>query len=238
MVAADRASQIIAKVPDPDDDRIDSIRITLAAVLISADQDAEALGLLETARAHSVHQLGEASPIIATIDSNLSTIYNARGEHDRALAALRSALAIDEKLVGADALDVANVHYNLAATYRYKKDYAAARTSAERAIAILAAKSLGSDRHRIALTMAAGCANELHDFAGALELTATALGFPKPAESPETTAWAQLERARALIGAKRGAEARPLLTAARTAYGNLDMTQRVHQIDDLLRQAH
>jgi len=238
MAAAERASQIIAKVPDPDDERIDSIRVTLAAVLISADQDSEASGLLETARAHSVRQLGEASPIIATIDSNLSMIYNSRGEHDRAIAALKSALAIDEKLVGVDALDVANVHYNLAATYRYKKDYAAARASAERAIAILAAKSLGSDRHRIALTMAASTANELHDFAGALELTATALGFPKPAESPETTAWTQLERARALIGVHRGADARPLLTAARTAYSNLEMTERVRQADDLLRQAH
>lgn len=39
------------------------------------------------------------------------------------------------------------------------------------------------------------------------------------------------------IGARRGAEARPLLTAARAAYAELEMTERVRQADDLLRVA-
>ncbi|HEY6173030.1 MAG TPA: hypothetical protein VIX73_01255, partial [Kofleriaceae bacterium] len=99
-------------------------------------------------------------------------------------------------------------------------------------------RSPGSDRHRTALTMAASIANESHDYARALELTAASLGFAKPAESAQTAAWAQLERARALIGLHRGAEARPLLATARASYAGLDMAERVHQADELLRLAH
>ncbi|HEU4730924.1 MAG TPA: serine/threonine-protein kinase, partial [Kofleriaceae bacterium] len=51
LAAAKRATEIIGHLADPADDRIDPIRVNLAAVLIGANQDDEALGLLETARA-------------------------------------------------------------------------------------------------------------------------------------------------------------------------------------------
>ena len=70
----------------------------------------------------------------------------------------------------------------------------------------------------------------------ATALTAAALGFPQPAESPQTPAWTQLERARALVGVHRPAEARPLLVAARKAYAELNMSPRVRQVDELLAQ--
>jgi tetratricopeptide (TPR) repeat protein len=171
---------------------------------------------------------------VAGIDANLATIYNGKGEHDRAIAALRSALAIDERLLGPDHLEVANVQYNLAASYRYQRDYPAAIASARRAAEIYRARTPGSDRHRLALTMAAMAANEARDHAQALALSDAALGFPAPAESPQTPAWARLERARALIGLHRPAEARPLLEAARAAYAELDMAERVRQADELL----
>jgi hypothetical protein len=82
--------------------------------------------------------------------------------------------------------------------------------------------------------MIAMTANESGDFAQALAVTQTVLGFTKPPESPQTLAWPQLERARALIALHRPAEARPLLVAARAAYAGLNMTQRVQQIDDML----
>ncbi|HEY0483314.1 MAG TPA: tetratricopeptide repeat-containing protein kinase family protein, partial [Kofleriaceae bacterium] len=236
MQAADRAAAIIDHVVDPDDDRIDPIRLTLAGVLIGANQDDQALDLLDTARAHSVQRLGETSAIVASIDTNLATIYAARGEHDRALAALGSALAIDEKRLGPDRLEVATVLYNLAASHRARHDYPAAIAAARRAAAIYQARSPGSDRHRLALTMAALAANDARDFPQALALTAAALGFPRPAESPQTPAWAQLERARALIGIHRSADARPLLVAARKAYAELAMAPRVRQVDELLAQ--
>jgi tetratricopeptide (TPR) repeat protein len=214
--------------------------MTLAAVLIAANQDTqgdnEAFGLLQVAREHAVRRLGETSTLVAGIDSNLATIYVTRHEYDRALAALRSALAIDEKLLGADRLEVAGVLYNLASAYRSKHDPAPAIASARRAAAIYAARSPGSDRHRLALTLAAAAANDSRDFATGLELTAAALGFDRHAESARTTAWAQLERARALIGAGRAGEARPLLGAARAAYAGLHMRERVQQADDLLAQ--
>jgi hypothetical protein len=77
-------------------------------------------------------------------------------------------------------------------------------------------------------------ANDAGDFAQALPLTATVLGFAQPAESPQIVAWAQLERARSLIGLGRAAEARPLLVTARATYAGLNMTPRVAEIDALL----
>jgi tetratricopeptide (TPR) repeat protein/predicted Ser/Thr protein kinase len=232
--AAERAAQIISHLADPDDDRVDAIRVNLAAVLISANQDDEAFGLLEVARANNVKRLGETSAAVANIDSNLATIYNARGQYDRAVAALTSALATNEKVVGAGSVEVADVLYNLAVSYNHKRDHAAALTAAQRAAQIQGARSPGSDRHRKALTLAASIANEAGDFSQALAITTTALGFVKPAESAQTAAWAQLERARSLIGLHRGAEARPLLIDARAAFAGLNMSARVQQIDELL----
>jgi tetratricopeptide (TPR) repeat protein len=232
--AAERAAQIISHLADPDDDRVDAIRVNLAAVLISANQDDEACGLLDTARANTVKRLGETSAAVANIDSNLATIYNARGEYDRAIAALTSALATSEKVSGSASVEVADVLYNLAVSYNHKRDRSAALTAAQRAAQIRGVRSPGSDRHRTALTLAASVANDSGDHAQALAITATALGFVKPAESPQTAAWAQLERARALIGLHRGDEARSLLVSARAAYAELKMTARVQQIDELL----
>jgi hypothetical protein len=82
--------------------------------------------------------------------------------------------------------------------------------------------------------MAALGANEAHDYAQALALTATVLGFPQRTETPQTLAWAQLERARALIAVGRAGEARPLVVDSRARYAGLNMTQRVQQCDDLL----
>jgi tetratricopeptide (TPR) repeat protein len=232
--AAARAAKIIDNLADPDDDRVDPVRVNLAAVLLAANQDVEARGLLETARANNVKRFGEANTIVANIDANLAMIYSAKGEDDRAIAALRSALAVDEKLIGADQVEIADIFYNLAATYRSKHDYLGAITAARRAAQIFGAKSPGSDRHRLALTMAAVAANDAGDFAQALALTQAALGFTQPAEAPQTLAWAQLERARALIGVHRAAEARPLLVAARARYAESHMTERVEQVEALL----
>jgi tetratricopeptide (TPR) repeat protein len=232
--AAEHAARIINNLADPDDDRVDPIRVNLAAVLIGVNQDDEALRLLETARANNTKRFGEANTIIATIDTNLAMIYSARGQYDRAIGSLRSALAINQKLIGADHVEVANVLYNLAATYRSQHDYPAALTAAQKAAQIFGARSPGSDRHRAALTMAAGAANDAGQFAQALPMTATVLGFAQPSEDPQTIAWAQLERARTLIGLGRATEARPLLVTARASYAGLNMTPRVAEIDALL----
>ena len=234
LVVVERAAQIVNNLADPGDDRIDPIRVNLAAVLINAEQDDEALGLLTTARANNVRRLGETNLIVANIDSNLAVIHNDRHEYDRAIAALKSALTITEKLTGGERVEIADVLYNLAAAYRYKKAYPDAIAASKRATAIYGARSAGSDRHRTALTMTASIANEAGDFPQALELTAAALAFPKPAETAQTPAWSEFERATALIGLHRPAEARPLLVSARAKYASLNMAKRVAQCDDLL----
>ncbi len=231
---ARRAARIIAQLSDPNDDRVDHIRVNLAAVLINADQDDEAHGLLVTARANNVRRLGETNAIVANIDSNLAVIYNDRGEHDRAIAALQTALATQEKLSGPEHVDVADVLYNLAASYRFKHEFPRALEAIQRAAKIQGTRSPGSDRHRTALTMIASIANEAGDYPRALEATAQALGFAKPAETAQTSAWAQLERAIALIALRRAGEARPLLVDARVKYAGLNMTKRVEQIDTML----
>ena len=230
----ERAAKIINNLADPNDDRVDHIRVNLAAVLINANQDDEAYGLLITARANNVRRLGETNAIVANIDSNLAVIYNDRGEYDRAVTSLKSALAIQEKLSGPDHVDVADVLYNLAASYRYKHEFPAALEAIDRAAKIQGARSPGSDRHRTALTMIASIANEAGDYQRALDMTSVVLGFPKPAETPQTPAWAELERATALIALHRGAEARPLLVGARAKYAGLHMTKRTDQIDAML----
>ncbi len=234
LEAANHATGIIAHLADPDDDRIEPIRVNLAAALIGLNRDDEALGLLQTARANNVRRLGETNTIIANIDSNLAIIYNDRGQYDQAIAALEAALAIEQKVGSGDDIEFANILYNLAAAYHFKKDYPATIATALRAARLVGAKTPGSDRHRLALTMAASAANDTGDSAQALDLTQTALGFAKPPESTETLAWIQVERARALIGKARAAEARPLLVTARAAYAGLHMTKRVEQIDALV----
>ncbi len=87
-----------------------------------------------------------------------------------------------------------------------------------------------------ALAMVAAIANQRRDHATALAATETALGFPKPPEDPQSTAWPQLERARALIALKRKAEARPLLAAARASYAAIGLPGRVEEIDRLVAQ--
>jgi eukaryotic-like serine/threonine-protein kinase len=233
MQRADRALQIVSKLADPDDERIDRVRVNLAAVLIAANQDAEAADLLEAARAHAVRRGGAATPAVANIDTNLATIYTARGYHARAIAALEAARATDVHLLGPDHLELATVHYNLAVARRAAHDLPGARADARRAVEIYARTAPGTDRHHVALVMTASLASEAHDFAAALAAT-DPLAAPAAGDAPQTTAWAQLERAIALDGLGRPAEARPLLAAARAGFAALHMTPRVAQIDALL----
>jgi mannose/cellobiose epimerase-like protein (N-acyl-D-glucosamine 2-epimerase family) len=83
--------------------------------------------------------------------------------------------------------------------------------------------------------MQAWIANEAGDPARALEVTATALGFPDRPQDPQMRAWPELERARALLALHRAGEARPLLGDARGLYQQLNLPARVNQIDALLR---
>ncbi len=238
LAAAVRATKIIegaGALIDPADDRIDPLRVNLGAVLASADHDDEARALLETARSNLVKRYGEHTTQISNIDSNLSSILLRKGEYDHAVKLLEAALATNEQLLGPDHVEVAQVLYNLAAARRYKHDYPAAIAAARRASKIYAKLSPGSDRHRSSLVMGANAANDAADHAQALELTRAALAFEKPPEDPQTLAWAQLEHARALIGVRRGSEARPFIDAARTVYTRLGMTARVTQIDALAK---
>lgn len=236
-VAAQRAMAIIAKAADQTDEYVDDTRLTLGAVLLFTGRDTEAQALFETARAHYVQHRGAQSTSVALVDMNLAVIFLDRKEPKRAVPMLEEALAIDEKLLGPDRVEIADVLYNLAVAKRAAEDLAGARSAAERCEAINRKRRPGALRHTLALDLVAAIANQTGDHQAALAATATVLAFP-PVPERAGVMWAQLERGRALIALGRRAEAVPLLVAARAAYGKPPpMYERIAEIDRLLGKA-
>ena len=231
MKSAQRAMAIIEKAADQTDEYVDDARLNLGAVLLAAGQDAEAQALLETARAHYVVHRGRESASVALIDMNLAIIFLDRKEPKRAVPMLEEALAIDEKLLGHDRAEIADVLYNLAVAKRAAEDLVGARAAAQRCADINAKMRPGALRHAFALNLVAAIANQAGDPQGALTAAAAALALPS---QPQAVSWAQLERGRALIALGRRAEALPLLAASRAAYETQALPERVAEIDRLL----
>nr|MBA3395784.1 tetratricopeptide repeat protein [Deltaproteobacteria bacterium] len=234
IAIAERALAIVERSADPNDRLVDDVRVNVAAVLI--DDNARARALLETARANYIAHDGVRNSKVANVDNNLAVLLLDDGKPEQAIVMLEESLATTEQLLGADRTEVAEVLFNLAVAHRAKGDYGAALAAARRCADIYGAKRPGTDRHRTSLAMVAAIANQRRDHATALAATETALGFPKPPEDPQSTAWPQLERARALIAVKRKAEARPLLAAARASYAAIGLPGRVEEIDRLVAQ--
>jgi Tetratricopeptide repeat len=232
---ARRALTILEKSTDANDQVADNARVNLAAVLVENSQNAEGLRLLETARSHYVAHQGVKSSVVANIDMNLAIIHLDAHDTGKAIALLEEALATDEALHGPERIETAEVLYNLAVARRDAKDLERAQADADRCAAIYAKNRPGVDRHIVALGLVAEIANLRADHAKALTATGIALAFP-PHEDSQSSAWARLERGRALIALHRSAEARPLLVAARTGYQAAELPERVQEIDRLLAQ--
>jgi tetratricopeptide (TPR) repeat protein/predicted Ser/Thr protein kinase len=237
LEVAERALKIIESSEDPSDGLLDAARVNLAAVLSASNHDDRARPLLEKARADYVKFYTVSSSLVANVEMNLAIIYMNSNEAPRAIAMLEEALATDERLLGKDRIPVADVLFNLAAARIKTGDLAGALAAQKRCVAIYEAKTPGADRHRLALAMEASIENDLGDAARALAVTEIALAFPAPTENPQTEAWNQFERARALIAVGRGREARPLIDASRKAYASLHMQQRLDQLDKLEAKA-
>lgn len=73
-----------------------------------------ALKHFQTCRAVFVKEFGERSERVAVTDSNMASVYNARGETDQACALMESSLAIKRELHGDSHLSVAFGLNNLA----------------------------------------------------------------------------------------------------------------------------
>jgi len=210
-----------------------ALQITVGAVLLDIG-DRAGVKYLERARASRVAQFGEDHPDVALVDSNLALTYLDDGQPERALAALRHAVKVQEKILGPDHLELAVTLYNLAVAERTTKDYAAAAATARRAVAIYEKRQPGASRHVAMLGLVAQIENVAGHPELALAAADTAIAIP-PAEDLQGPAWVRLEAARALITLKRELpRARKLLGEARGAYQAANMTERAAETEALL----
>jgi tetratricopeptide (TPR) repeat protein len=204
-------------------------------VLLGADQDDRAEPLLRRARQTVEQVLGAESPTIATIDSDLSLIARDRGKLDESVALLRGAAGIQETALGSTHPELAATLYNLAGALRDTHDLAGALAAAQRCAAIRAKSLPRSDLYAFSLILQAGIENQLHRHEDALRDASLALEGPAPRADFQVTAWAQLERGRALVELHRDLDvARNMLETSRAAYAKNHLDQRVTEIDGLL----
>ncbi|MEP6862229.1 MAG: serine/threonine-protein kinase [Deltaproteobacteria bacterium] len=231
---ARRAMAILERAVDPMDRSLGDTRINLAAALVGAGHGDEARELLETARAAQLaHHRGDADPTLGMIDLNLGLQYLDEHDPPRALALLEEALSETTRAVGADRTETADVLYNLAVAQNKAKQRTEALATARRCADIYAARRPGTMRHLLALDLVATIANELHQYSAAMTSTAAVLALP-PTDDPQATAWAQLERGRALLGLGRSTDARSFLTTARASFVAIPLPDRVAETDSLL----
>ncbi len=231
--AAREAKAIIDAEGDAATATIASVELDLGATLLQLG-DPAARGYLENARTIWVRMYGEDHPDVALADTNLALLYLDAGETERALAALRHAVAVTEKTIGADNLELGAPLYNLAVAERQAGDLDAALATARRAAAIYERKQTGSVRHVFALGHIAMILNLANQPAEALAVADGALAMPMLGDEPTGPAWLRLESARSLITLRRELpRARQLLARARAAYQGANVPQRVREIDAL-----
>ncbi|MEJ7597385.1 MAG: tetratricopeptide repeat protein [Kofleriaceae bacterium] len=170
----------------------------------------------------------------ALLDNQVALALIADHRPAEALAPLREALALQQTAFDPAHPDLAITHYNLAVALRDRGQLGEALDHATRAATQFAARPT-SNRHFLARALGAEIANRAGDHATALAWTKSAI-TENPTGDPEILAWPRLERARALLasGGDRE-EARRLLAQARMIWSSLERTQRVAEIDRLVR---
>src|SRR6266498_69503 len=112
----------------------------------------EALRLYERALAIREKALGPDHPDVAGSLNNLASIYNLKGDFEKAESFYQRALAIWEKALGPDHPQVTLSLDNLASLYRAKGDNTKAEPLAQRALAIKE-KALGPEHPDVALSL-------------------------------------------------------------------------------------
>ncbi len=107
---------------------------------------------LYLAALQEAEKFGEQDPRLAISLNNLAALYDTRGKYVRAELLYRRALAIREKVLGPEHLDVATSLNNLAALYLGQGKYAEAEPLYQRALAIKE-KTLGPEDPEVALIL-------------------------------------------------------------------------------------
>ncbi len=231
--AVAEAVSIMDEARETHSPNVTAMQMTVGATLLAVDDPAGAK-FLELARTARVAEFGEDHPDVALIDSNLALVYLDAGETARALTTLRHAIAVQERVLGPEHLELAVALYNLAVAERSSKNYVAAAATARRAVAIYDKHQHGASRHILSLDLVA----EIENLGGhpdlALASTEAAAALPPVADEPQALAWGQLEGARALISLRRELpRAKQLLTAARAGYALANMDARVAEVEAL-----
>jgi eukaryotic-like serine/threonine-protein kinase len=236
-VAPAREAVAILAGAGADTSRIVAIaEMDLGAALLGMN-DPTASEHLEKARAMIVAMYGELHADVALLDTNRALVYLDRKEVGKGLELLRHATAIQEQLLGADHQQLADGLYNLAVAERQAGKLDDAVRTAQRCVAIFDKHKPGSVRHAAALGHVAMIENMRGHHGDAIAAADRALGLAHVEESPGISAWARLEKARALIALHRDpAAARTLLGEARTRYAAAKLPARLTEIDGLLAQ--
>ncbi len=233
VAAAQRARSIVDGTPASGSSMIDA-QINLGVALLGGN-DASAARYLEAARKSLTDAFGTEHHDVALIDSNLALIYMDRGETERALAALRHAVAVQERTLGAHHVELAAALYNLAVAEREAKSYDAALATARRAAAIFERRMRASARHVFAVVHIAMIENLAARHLEALATAEAAIALVSDPDEPVGPGWARLEAGRALIALGREpGRARKLLSEARAAYVVASIPARVTEVDGLL----
>ncbi len=230
---AAEAERILALAPDATS--LAAARAHRALGLRRVDRDEPAAAALQlTAARLQLGRLGVRDLELAAVDNALALTLLDAGRAGEALPRLQEALDVQQQRLAADHAALSLTYYNLAVAHREAGDRASARRFAARAAAIAAAHG-DRDRHSFALCLAASLASLDGDWPAALEASAGALQIDR-VSSPLALAWPRLERGRALLGSGDAVpHARELLLQARSLYKSVGMTERVTEIDALLR---
>jgi tetratricopeptide (TPR) repeat protein/predicted Ser/Thr protein kinase len=232
--AAQRARAIIDGEVPTTSAILTSAQINISAALLSANIDG-AEAYLEAARARVVAELGEDTPDVALIDTNLALVYNDRGDHDRAVVALRHATAIQERQLAPNHPDLGVALFNLAVAERDAGHLPEAIAAIRRSSEIFGGRAEGSMRHLASLCLLAQIQTLGKNPADALATARRAIELATDGSTPEMRGWSRLEAAKAQIAlGKTTAATRRWLTEARALYVEAKLPNRVTECDGLL----
>jgi serine/threonine protein kinase/tetratricopeptide (TPR) repeat protein len=166
LAYAERLVGLVTQWPDqPAMFRADGL-LNASVGFIGAGKNAEAIGLLEQARALYVAERGEDSAEVAFVLANLGLVYDALGDLEKAVAAHLRAVAIEAALFDANHIDLAHARTNLTTTLRKLGRCAEALPEVDRAVTAFAS-SPDLWPVVIALTERAQCRLATRDTAGA-----------------------------------------------------------------------
>ena len=185
LAAAQRASELLADLPDTEREQATAIALQGRALLYQGDAKA-ARPVLERALAIREKVLGPEHVDVAASLNALGLLFEHQGDYAAAERHLEHALAIRERALGLEHREIAGTLAVLGRILEAQGDYAGARPVLERALAIME-KALGPEHREVAYSLNA-LGNLLYhqgEYAAARALHDRALAVREKAFGPD-----------------------------------------------------